>query len=153
MLKMHKFLFSPSRLRSSWLSQNSIGKVLKVVIELGGDAETKERSILSSVTEKTSKSPKDAHLCMLCSTILSTRPWSWSSVKFKWNLRTKSQWGLCKTLTISHLFFIDCTELELLLKQGSWEPALMMSTRFVNLSWCFLAATRPAQFYLMAIQL
>ena len=36
------------------------------------------------------------------------------------------------------------TEPVVLLKQGSWEPALMMSTRLVNWSWCFRAATKPA---------
>ena len=45
---------------------------------------------------------------MLWSTIESTRPWSWSSVRLRWNL-----------------FFMDWTELAELLKQGSCEPALM----------------------------
>ena len=27
--------------------------------------------------------------------------------------------------------------------KGTWDPALIISTRLVNLSWCFLAATRP----------
>ena len=36
-----------------------------------------------------------------------------------------------------------CTVLLELLKHGSCDPALIMSTKLVNLSWCFLAATNP----------
>ena len=33
--------------------------------------------------------------------------------------------------------------LNLVNTKNTWDPALIISTRLVNLSWCFLAATRP----------